>query len=114
MVRCDGASYRGATGADSLEGGGCATMLEDDAELGELLMEGPEGGEEGRFSVEDRDSGAILGSMGMRGRGGHFSVEVENHVLLLHLCKYRVESLVIDDAGRGVLRICLGTQRLDI
>lgn len=105
-MRCDRASYRGATGTDCLEGSSCAAVLENDAELGELLVEGPESGEEGRFSVEDRDGGAVLGGVGVRRGGGHFAVEVEDHVLLFHLCKHRVEGFVVHNARGGVLHGC--------
>ena len=38
------------------------------------------------------------------GRGrGHFSVEIEDHVLFLHLGKDRVKRLVIENPGRRVL-----------
>lgn len=60
MMCGDGACHAGPAGADAGEGEGGAAVLENDAEVGELFVQGKESGEEGGFGVKDGD-GLVVG-----------------------------------------------------
>ncbi|KAG2003952.1 hypothetical protein GB937_009317 [Aspergillus fischeri] len=81
-------------GADSLQGRLGTAVLEDNPQLGELLIEHLESGKELLFGVHVGDVRA--------GRAGDLAVEVEDHVVLFHLREDGEEFVVIADAGRGV------------
>lgn len=68
---------------------GGAAMLEDDAQSREVAMQFQERGEEGLFGVQNRDVPAR----------GAFAMEIQHHVLALHLLEDGVVRLVVEDAG---------------
>lgn len=75
-------------------------MLEHDPQLGEPLIQHLQRGQELLFGVKIGDS---------RPRGaGDFAVQVEHHVLLLHLGEDREEVIVGAHAGGGVGRHACG------
>lgn len=71
-------------------------MLEDNPQLGELLIEHRERGKELFLGVHVGDARA--------GRAGDLAVEVEHHVVLFHLREDGEEFVIVADAGRGVGR----------
>jgi hypothetical protein len=102
VVGGDGSGNVGSAGLDSLDGGGSGAVLQDNAEVGETLVESLEGRKEGLLSVQDGG--------GLR-RGG-LSVDVEDHVALLHSGEDGVEGGVVDNSSLRVGGQSLGV-RLD-
>src|SRR5690606_2258774 len=92
MVGGDGGSDCRSTLLYGLYGGGSCAVLQYDAELWEAAMKVEKSRQESLFGVEN----------------GHtfpwrcFSVEVEDHVDVLHGRKDGVECLIRDDTGIGV------------
>lgn len=77
---------------DGFDGGSGSAMLQDDAKLGEALVQLEQGGKETFLGRQD-------GHVTLR---RHFTVKVEDHVLTLHFGEHGVELGVVDDARGGV------------
>lgn len=94
VVGGDCGRNRGTACLDRLGRRGGGAVLEDDPQLGETLVQVLELGQEGLFGGQDGDVVCC--------RTGDFAVEVQDHVLALHLGEDGVEGLVAYDAGAGV------------
>ena len=91
VVSSDGSSNGRAASADGIQGGGSGAVLEDDAEVGELLVEPLQGGQEG-----------LLVRLALGDDAGDLTVEVQDHVVLLHGGEGGVEVVERGDTGLGV------------
>ena len=90
ILTCPGHSR--AALLDSLHrSSGCA-VLENDPQLGETLVQLQQGGKEALFRRQD----------GHIARGWDFAMQVEDHILTLHLSEDGIELGVVDHARRGV------------
>lgn len=94
VMGCEGGGDGRAAGLDGFDGGFGSAVLEDDAKLGKALVKFQQGGQEGSFCVQYCD---------VRSSGrGCLAVQVQDHVLALHLLEDGVEGLVRYNAGGRV------------
>lgn len=76
-------------GLNGIDSGSSRAVLQDDPEIGELCVQAMELGQEGLLERK------VLGG----GDAGHLSVQVEDHVMALHLGKHGREGL--EEIGAG-------------
>lgn len=92
VVCSDGGSNGGTAFLDGLNGGARGAVLQNDAELGEFLVQKLEGRQKLVLSVKHMDIMAT----------GALTMQVKNKIVLLHGSKSRVEGLV---AAHAMLRV---------
>lgn len=90
----DGTRNRGTALLHSIHSRSSGTVLQNDAQLGELGVQLKELGKES----------LLRGQHGHVPARGTFSVQIQNHILPLHLLENGVKLRVVDHAGRGVGR----------
>lgn len=90
VLTCSGNSR--ATLLDSLNRSGGGAVLENDPQLGKFLVQLEQGWQEALLCCQN----------GHIALGWDFTVQVEDHILTLHLSEDGVELSVVDDARGGV------------